>query len=119
MFEKILNRTYVDYVVYSVTTIKDKYGFRVKLWFSNGDVTIKQHSGFRIKNEANKERNKVISQLESHTYVVENKIKANEFFEYWLEYVMKPKITYNSYLSYRNIVHNYLKDFLRILIYAR
>ena len=113
MLEKILNRTYVDYVVYSVTTIKDKYGFRVKLWFSNGDVTIKQHSGFRIKNEANKERNKVISQLESHTYVVENKIKANDFFEYWLEYVMKPKITYNSYLSYRNIVHNYLKDFFK------
>ena len=33
-----------------------KYGFRVKLWFSNGDVTIKQHSGFRIKNEANKRK---------------------------------------------------------------
>ena len=37
MFEKILNRTYVDYVVYSVTTIKGKYGFRVKLIFSNND----------------------------------------------------------------------------------
>ena len=113
MFEKILNRTYVDYVVYSVTTIKGKYGFRVKLIFSNNDEMIKQHSGFKLKSNANKERNKVISQLENHTYVVDSNIKASEFFDYWLENIMKPKITYNSYMSYRNIVNNYLNVFFK------
>ena len=106
MFEQILNRTYVSYVVYSVTTIKKKYGFRVKLVFSDGYEAIKQHSGFKLKAEANEERNKVIGQLENHTYVVYDRIKANDFFECWLNKIMKPKITYNSFMSYRNIIQN-------------
>lgn len=111
MFEQILNRTYVSYVVYSVTTIKKKYGFRVKLVFSDGYEMVKQHSGFKLKIVANEERNKVIGQLENHTYVVYNRIKANDFFEYWLNNIMKPKITYNSFMSYRNVVQNYFYSY--------
>lgn len=113
MFEQIFNRTYVSYVVYSVTTIKKKYGFRVKLVFSDGYEAIKQHSGFKLKAEANEERNKVIGQLENHTYVVYDRIKANDFFEYWLNKIMKPKITYNSFMSYRNIIQNYFCSYFK------
>lgn len=51
------------------------------------------------KTEANKARNHVIGQLHTGTYVVYPNIKVGEFLEYWLEYVMRPEITFtaNSY----------------------
>jgi len=43
---------YVKWNVYNVTTIKKKYGFRVKLTFSDGSDTVQQKSGFSTKREA-------------------------------------------------------------------
>lgn len=100
-------KVYNDYTVYSVLKLKDKYGFKVKLTFIDGQQEIRQIGGFKTKKEANLERDKVVAQLVNHSYVVYPKIKSSEYFEYWLEIVMKPNLTYNSYMSYRNVVNNY------------
>ena len=38
--ETILNRKYVNYNIFSVMKLKDKYGFRVKLFFNDGSEEI-------------------------------------------------------------------------------
>ena len=105
--ETILNRKYVNYNIFSVMKLKDKYGFRVKLFFNDGSEEIRQFGGHKKKKDAEIERNKKIVQLENHTFVVIPKIKFKDYINYWLEKVMRPNITYNSYMSYRNVVQNY------------
>lgn len=51
MGKKFEFRQYVDYKVYSVTTIKKGYGFRVSLIFADDTTTTQQHSGYKTKRE--------------------------------------------------------------------
>lgn len=60
---------YVEWKVYNVTTIKNKYGFRVKLIFQNGSDATQQKGGFTSKKAAEQARTEVIGQLYSNTYV--------------------------------------------------
>ena len=46
-------KKYVEYKVYSVTTIKNGYGFRVLLTFADESTKTQQHAGFTTKREAN------------------------------------------------------------------
>jgi integrase len=100
--------TYIDWKVYSITNIKSKYGYRVKLIYGENDYDIHQKSGFKTKNEAEKSRNETIAMLSNRTYVVYRSIMVSEFYNYWLEKVMRPRITNSSYYSYRNAINNYI-----------
>lgn len=111
--EEDLKKDYIDYKVYSVLRLKDKYGFKIKLYFNDGTSFIRQIGGFSKKRDANEEREDVIVSLKNHTYIVYPKIKFNEYMDYWLEKVMRSSISYNSYMSYRNIVRNYAIPFLK------
>ena len=111
MLNDILKKDYIDYTLYSVTKLKNKYGFRVKLLFNDGTDCIQQIGGFVKKRDANIERDKVAAQLLNHTFVVQPKIKYEIFIRYWLNDVMKENITYNSYMSYRNVIENYAIPF--------
>jgi len=111
--ENLFNKVYVDYTLYSVIKLKDKYGFRIKLYFNDGTDDIIQMGGFNKKGDATKERDKVASPfLLNHTFVVQPKIKFEVYIRYWLNNVMKPKLKYNSFISYRNVVENYAIPFL-------
>ena len=44
--ENLFNKVYVDYTLYSVIKLKDKYGFRIKLYFNDGTDDIIQMGGF-------------------------------------------------------------------------
>ena len=101
-------KKYVDYKVYSVTTIKKGYGFRVVLKFADDTFVTQQHAGFKTKKEANAGRDEVVGQLHHGTYIVYGKIKVADFMEYWLEDVMKKRIADNTYNSYKNAVYNYI-----------
>ncbi len=109
--DKIFNRVYVDYKVYSVLRLKDKYGFKIKLIFNDGSDEIRQIGGFTKKKEANQERDNTIADLKNHIYVVYQRIKFLDYIRYWLDKAMKPYITYNTYMSYRNVVENYVVAF--------
>lgn len=111
--ESKINKTYVSYKVYSVIKLKNKYGFRVKLVFSDGSEDIRQIGGFSRKKDANAERDNVIAQLKNHTYIVIPNIRFREYIRYWLETMRKreKKFAYNSYMSYRNVIENYAIPF--------
>lgn len=109
--DELFNKTYIDYKLYSVIKLKDKYGFRLKLFFNDGTEDMIQVGGFTKKSEATAERDKVASQLINHTYVVQPKIKFEVYIRYWLDKEIKPK-KYNTYMSYRNVVENYAIPFL-------
>ena len=114
---KLRDHTYIDWRVYSIIKIKGKYGFRVKLIYGVDDKEIKQHAGFRTKKEADDKRNDVITQLKNHTYVVYPRVKVADFYEYWLDKLEKSDIAYNTYMSYRNAVSNYIvKKYGKILM---
>nr|WP_242998448.1 hypothetical protein [Dorea formicigenerans] len=78
-------KKYVEYKVYSVTTIKNGYG---------------QHAGFTTKRETNAFRDEVIGQLHTGTYIVYGKIRVEEFMIFWLEDIMRPRITDDTYTTY-------------------
>ena len=78
-------KKYVEYKVYSVTTIKKGYGFRVLLTFADESTKTQQHAGFTTKREANAFRDEVIGQLHTGTYIVYGKIRVEEFMIFWLE----------------------------------
>ena len=106
---KIKPIKYIDYKIYNVTKIKNKYGFRVKLILEDNTEKTVQHAGFEKKSLAEKERNKVIGQLESKTYVVYNDISVDEYMRYWFEYDAPNRIkSYNSYMAYRNAIFNHI-----------
>lgn len=99
---------YVDWKVYNVTKIKNKYGFRVKLIFSDGSDTTQQKGGFLTKREAEQVRTEVIGQLYSNTYVMYERVTVEEFLLFWLKEVMRPQMTDNSYVSYRNAIRKHI-----------
>ena len=101
-------KRYVEYKVYSVTTIKDGYGFRVLLTFADESTKTQQHAGFRTKKEANAYRDEVIGQLHTGTYIVYGKIRVEEFMIFWLEDIMRPRVSDGTYMSYRNAIRNYI-----------
>ena len=99
---------YVDWKVYNVTPIKNKYGFRVKLIYADGTSTIQQKSGYTSKKAAEQARTEIIGQLYANAYVVYENILLEEFLEFWLEDVMRPKMKNSSYVSYRNSIHRHI-----------
>lgn len=102
-------RQYIDHKVYSVTTIKGKYGFRIVLIYENKKKKVMQKAGYKTKKEANKERDKVVTELNTRTFLINDNINVKDFFTYWLERVMKQnRLTSNSYDSYKNIVYNHI-----------
>lgn len=103
---------YVDWKVYNVTPIKNKYGFRVKLIYADGTSTIQQKSGYTSKKAAEQARTEIIGQLYANAYVVYENILLEEFLEFWLEDVMRPKMKNSSYVSYRNSIHRHINPHL-------
>ncbi|WP_448864456.1 ParB/RepB/Spo0J family partition protein [Dorea sp.] len=73
-------KKYVEYKVYSVTTIKNGYGFR----------------------------DEVIGQLHTGIYIVYGKIRVEEFMIFWLEDIMRPRITDDTYTTYKSAIKNYI-----------
>ncbi|MCB6546135.1 tyrosine-type recombinase/integrase [Blautia glucerasea] len=101
-------KKYVEYKVYSVTTIKNGYGFRVLLTFTDESTKTQQHAGFKTKKEANACRDEVIGQLHTGTYIVYGKIRVEDYLIFWLEDIMRPRVSDGTYMSYRNAVRNYI-----------
>lgn len=106
--ESINSKQYIEWKVKPVMSVDGKYGFRIVLIMSDGSNRIQQRGGFKTKSEANKDRNNVITDLTNGTYIVENKVKVKDFIKMWLEEVMRPKITNESYVTYSNSVNKYI-----------
>ena len=104
----INNSRYIDFKVYEVTKIKDKYGFRVKLIFDDGSEIVQQKAGFNSQREAKKERDNTVGLLYSGNYIVQKKISVSDLFNFWIENEIKLRCTYNTYYSFRGIINNHI-----------
>ena len=99
-------KKYIDFKVYSVTRIKNKYGFRIVFTLSDNSLSVRQKSGFSTKKEANRFRDIVIIELYNGTFVMDDRVTTEDFMTYWLEEFMKKKITNDSYDTYKNVIYN-------------
>lgn len=100
---------YIDYKIYNVTSIKKKYGFRLVLQLDDGSNRTIQHAGYEKKEQAEKDRCRIIGMLENRTYVVYTKVTVKEYLEYWYEYDAPKRLkAYNSFLNYRNAIFNHI-----------
>lgn len=101
-------KQYIDYKVYDVMKIKKKYGFRIKLIYENDKEVIQQKAGYASKKVAKEERDKIIGQLYSGTYITQPKLMVGDFLINWLEDEIKVRTTNSTYCSYRNMIHKHI-----------
>lgn len=100
---------YVDYKVGNVIKIKEKLGFRIELILENGNIKKTQHSGFTDRKVAEKERYKIIAQLENGTYIVYSDVSVKTYMEYWYENILPSRLNAEgSFGAYRNAVFNHI-----------
>lgn len=103
-------KKYVDWKVYNVTTLKNRFGFRLILYFEDGSEQKQQIGGFTTRKAAKEEREKVVTELNNGTYVVDKQMTTKDFLEYWLEKVIRPNRADNTYVSYSNAVRKHIVD---------
>ena len=110
MDELLEMKDYTDFAVSNPYYRKDRdyYFLEIELFFNDKEKQTLYRGGFKTKKDCQKERDKVIGQLYTKTFIIKENIKVSDYFIEWLENVMKPNLTYNSYMSYRNIVYNYI-----------
>lgn len=104
-------QNYTDWNVQSVfkRIDRNKYAYRVVLYFEDGTKRTKMCSGFATKKEAEEARKITIGKLVNGTYVVNDNVKVKEFLEYWLEYdIRKRAQSNNTYVTYSNIVKKHI-----------
>ena len=100
---------YYEYKVYNVTPIKNKFGFRIILTLEDNTKKTIQHSGFFKREDAEKEKYKVIAQLENNTYVVYTDVTVKTYMEYWFEFIIKKRLNSEGSIdTYRNCVFNHI-----------
>lgn len=97
----------------SITPERDTYCYRFVLTFSSGISRSMQKGGFLTKSETSKARENTISQLYSKEFIP-FEYTIQEFYDYWLYYYMldEKKIAYGTYMSYRNVIYNYVLKIL-------
>lgn len=104
---------YIEWKVGKVIPIKNKFGFRVTLYYLDMPRKVQQKSGFTTEKEANIARDKTVGELYAGDYIVYENILVKEFLEFWLdmEYrrVGKPV---HTYLSFRSIIRNKIIPYL-------
>jgi len=109
MAEELKPVRYIDYKIYNVTKIKNKYGFRIVLLLEDNTSRTVQHSGFEKKELAEKEKCKIIGQLENRTYVIYTNVTVKKYMEYWFEYQAPKRLhSYGSFMTYRNGIFNHI-----------
>lgn len=91
----------IEHKVYNIIKVKNKYGFRVLLRFDDETEEIRQFSGYVTKKDASIEREKVIAQLVTKTFIVPKKQSVSDFLTEWLETDIKVRTTANTYSSYK------------------
>lgn len=101
-------KSIISHKVYNVTQIKNKFGFRVRLKYDDDTEEVRQFSGFSSKKEANTEREIVIAQLVTKTFIVSKKQFVSDFLNEWLENDIKVRTTANTYSCYKNAIQRHI-----------
>ncbi len=101
-------KNYVDFKIGKVLKMRNKYGFRIVLIYANGTNQRKQIGGYKKKTDAEIRRNQIIAELYSGKYVLDDSLTVSEYFDMWLNDVMKPKIKASTYITYTYNLKNHI-----------
>ena len=102
-------QNYIGWKATSVTRIKDKYGYRIILEYSDGTTKTQQKSGFSTEKKAQADRDKTIASLYNGTYIVYGNVRVGEFMDYWLENELAARTeSNNTVYNYRGIIKNHI-----------
>ena len=108
-------QNYIDWNVQSVfkRIDRNKYAYRVVLFYGDGTKQVRLCSGFATKKEAEEARKLTIGRLVNGTYIVNDRVKVKDFLEYWLEYDIRKRVqSNNTYVTYSNIAKKHIIPFL-------
>ena len=114
----MLNMELQDYIDWNVQSVfkridRNKYAYRVVLFFGDGTKRVRLCSGFSTKKEAEEARKITIGKLVNGTYIVNDRVKVKDFLEYWLEYDIRKRVqSSNTYVTYSNIAKKHIIPFL-------
>ena len=102
-------QNYVGWKATSVTRIKEKYGYRIILQYSDGSSKTQQKSGFPTEKKAQADRDRTIASLYNGTYIVYENVKVGEFLEYWLNNELYERTESNNTLyNYEGVIKNHI-----------
>ena len=99
---------YIDWKISGVMKLKNSFGYRVTLILSDGTKKVQQKGGYRNMKNAQQGRDYAITQLHSKTYVTDSCITVREFFNAWLESVIKQRCKAATYSSYYYTLKNHI-----------
>lgn len=103
---------FVDFKVDAVKQLApEHFGFDVHLIYPDGTFMIQEKRGYETAEKAQTDRDETVGRLYAGKYTVYDNVTIEEFMTYWLEEVMKIRITACSYESYSNIVNNHIIPF--------
>lgn len=93
---------------------EDNYAYRFTIYFSNGKKKQMQKSGFPTQKAASLAKEQTIVQLNNQKFIP-FRFSVEEFYDFWLYYYMleERNIKYNTFISYRNIISNYLLPYCK------
>ena len=93
----------------SFITSRKRYSFRFKLVFQSGVSKSIQRGGFPTRKAAQLARDDALIQICRKQFVPYS-YTVKEFYDYWLWYYMwdEKDISYNTYMTYRNVILNYI-----------
>lgn len=100
-------KAYVDFKIGEVMRLKNRFGYRVTLIFSDGSEKIQQKGGFTNEKDARKARDLTVAELYGGTYVVDESLKVKEFLSEWMESVVK-KMKASTYNTYHYLLKNHI-----------
>lgn len=102
-------QNYIGWKATSVTRIKEKYGYRIKLEYADGTVRTQQRSGFPTEKKAQVDRDKTIASLYNGTYIVYENVKVSEFLKYWIDNDLDARTeSENTMYNYTGIIRNHI-----------
>ncbi len=99
---------YIDWKISGVMKVKNSFGYRVTLILSDGTKKVQQKSGYRNMKDAQQGRDIAVTQLHSKTYVTDGCTTVREFFNAWLESVIKERCKASTYSSYYYTLKNHI-----------
>lgn len=99
---------YIDWKISGVLKLKNSFGYRVTLILLDGTKKVQQKSGYRNMKDAQQGRDITVTQLHSKTYVTDGCITVREFFNAWLESVIKERCKAATYSSYYYTLKNHI-----------
>lgn len=112
--KKLLRDRYCNFAVTEIVQKGEAYSYEIHLICKDGDRI--QFSGPPCKSVEEAERflKNHIETLENHSCIIDSDMRVKEFFEAWLQEIVKPRASQAVYCAYETAIQYIVKRFGRL-----